>query len=129
MQIRSIRLVEEESGLELKLRVRVADEGMEIMAGYQHICPEVIAKSAILFVYDRPAPRKFHMSNVHGELDIAFFSESKTIISIQRMKPYALGGPEVLYESKGEAQYVLETPPGFFQQFQLKSGTTRLILN
>jgi len=71
MHMSTIALLHD-SGKTIELRVRIADESSERAAGYQHICPEIIDLSAILFVYEKPQIGYFHMNNVHAQLDMGF---------------------------------------------------------
>ena len=127
MDMRRIGL-QDELGNVVQLRVRIADTGPERAAGFQHICPEIIDLSAILFVFDYPTTVQFHMFNVHKSLDIAFISESREVVSIQRMEPQQADDPDaVYYRFEQEFLYALETAPGFFSQHGLESGHARLI--
>ncbi len=117
------------SGHTYRLRVRVADSPWEQSAGFQHICPQIMATSAILFVFDRPKKTQFHMFNVHGDLDIAFINEYMEVVSIQRMEPQQREDPDaVFYGSDEPVLYALEAPPGFFEQRGLKEGASSLVL-
>ena len=62
-----------ENGQSIQMRTRVADEPNERAAGFQHICPQIIDLSAILFIYEQPTVANYHMNNVHDALDIGFF--------------------------------------------------------
>ena len=55
-----------------RLDVLVATSAEARAAGFQHICPETIADTAILFRFERDTRAPFHMRNVHAPLDIAF---------------------------------------------------------
>ncbi len=122
----SIALVRE-NGQHTDLRVRIADEPYERSAGFQHICPEIIGRSAILFVYSQPVNRSFHMNNVHAELDIGFFDSDGKLLQVQRMKPQS---DESLrqehYQPNSKFRYALETRAGFFVEHGLLAGTTTL---
>ena len=125
----SISLVQD-TGEMTSLRVRVADEPDERSAGYQHICPEIIDLSAILFVYDRPIHVSFHMNNVHAALDIGFFDENGRLIEVIRMEPQTdeAASPSY-YSSERDFQYALETPAGFYRDHGITSGTATLKLH
>ncbi len=126
MHYASIALIRE-SGEQTELRVRVADEPRERAAGFQHICPEIIKLSAILFIYDRAENRSFHMSNVHAELDIGFFDADGHLFQVTRMKPRADGSSGTNFYSPGlDAQYALETRAGYFSEHRLVPGAVRL---
>lgn len=70
-----------------QLRVRVAATGSNRAAGMQHLCPEAIENTAILFVFERVRRPNFHMNNVHAPLDIAFITRDGRIVEVHRMTP------------------------------------------
>ncbi len=120
--------LQDEHGNVIRFRVRVADSPGERSAGYQHICPEVIAASSVLFVYSEPRTVSFHMFNVHADLDIAFISDSGELVSIQRMEPQQSGDPDAsFYGPDREVRYALEAPAGFFERHGLEQGSARLL--
>ena len=126
MHKQRIRLVGE-SGNELKLRTRIADESAERAAGYQQICPEVIDITSILFVYDTEVDTSFHMFNVFGALDIGFFNAAGKLVSTQLMVPQRSGDSNAkYYYSTKPFKYALEIRPGFFKENNLTVGSTRL---
>lgn len=121
MEPAEITIIDDE-GDQIRLTVRVADDGDERLAGFQHIGRRVIAHSLILFVFPQQVLGKFHMRNVIAPLDIAFIKADGEIFSIMRMEP----GPE-LY-GPGEAfKYALEAPAGFFAQRGISTGS-RLVV-
>ena len=108
------------------LDVRVADDGSERAAGFQHVCPDTIDTMLILFRYPSEVGGRFHMQNVHAPLDIAFFDAAGMAISIQRMETYnkdsrPLYGPDALF------QYALEAPAGLFDRLRFREGSLRLV--
>lgn len=125
----SVSLIHD-SGEHTRLRVRVADDHNERAAGFQHICPEVIALSAILFVYDRPTNVSFHMFNVHAELDIGFFDDSGRLMRVIRMQPQMKGMSSArYYRSEADFQYALETRAGFYREHGIVSGKATLSIH
>lgn len=110
------------------LRAFIADEPLEMAAGYQFICPEVVARTAILFRYDAPGAGRFHMHNVKAALDIAFFDAGGALFQAMAMQPYA-DGAEVLYGPMRKFQYALEARRGFLREKHLAAGQSRLILD
>lgn len=104
----------------------IADDAFERSMGYQYICRDVIAKSAILFVYKKPVLARFHMNNVHGALDIGFFNGDGRLLHYARMQPYS-GDHRPLYGPNEPFQFALEAPPGFFRQAHLMSSGVRLL--
>ncbi len=128
MEIHTIQL-QREDGRQIRLRARVADSPAERSAGFQHICPEIIALSSILFVYRTPTVTSFHMNNVHDELDIGFFDESGALISVLQMKPRQADSDSAAIYGIGsrEFMYALETRAGFFSEHGLSPNETILI--
>lgn len=117
------------TGNVLEFRTRIANESAERSAGYQHICPEVIDITSILFVYDTEVDTSFHMFNVFGALDIGFFNAAGELVSVQTMVPQKSDDPDAkYYYSTGPYKYVLEIRPGYFKENQLTVGTTHLSL-
>ncbi len=106
----------------------IADDSVERANGYQHICPEVIARTTILFRYDAPSAARFHMHNVKAPLDIGFFDEDGLLIQYMVMHPYG-DGDEKLYGPMLPFQYALEARVGFFREKGLSAGAARLLLD
>jgi uncharacterized membrane protein (UPF0127 family) len=107
----------------------IADENHERAAGFQHICPDVISSTLILFIFPRDYSSAFHMRNVHAPLDIAFIDSSGMIVDIQRMSTYFLGAREnPLYSPSVPARAALEADVGFFEEQGFVAGVTRVSL-
>ncbi len=123
MHLASVVLTHE-SGETTHIRARIADEAGERSAGFQHICPQIIEISAILFVYKQAQIRLFHMNNVHDALDIGFFDHEGKLFKVTRMEPSSTG--RNLYSSERKSQYALETRAGFFDENGLKAGAVFL---
>jgi uncharacterized membrane protein (UPF0127 family) len=70
----------------------------------------------------------FHMHNVQGALDIAFFNSDGHIVSIAHMSPYESGGPRPLYGPATPIRYALEAAPGFFAARGVSTQGGRLLL-
>ena len=101
----------------VRLGVLVADDYRERAAGFQHVCPETIEKTAIYFEFERLRRPSFHMRNVKAPLDIAFIDAHGVIVDIQRMEPYVLGARH--YETYGpprEVAAALEVRAGYFAE-------------
>lgn len=122
MEVREITLVND-SGEQVELRVRVADELDEQLAGFQHIGRGTIAHSLILFVFTGPIQGRFHMRNVVAPLDIAFIGGDGRVLATMRMEP----GPR-LYGPDEPFQYVLEAPAGLFEAREISPQGSRLLL-
>ncbi len=126
MEIRRVVLARAD-GEAITIRSRIARSSAERAAGYQHICPEIIALSSILFVYENPLQPRFHMFNVHAELDIGFFDQDKKLVTVLRMTPQTVGDASAeIYDPGQQVQYALEAPAGFFTDNKLLSAQTTL---
>lgn len=110
------------------VRAFIADEPLEMAAGYQFICPEVVARTAILFRYAAPGAGRFHMRNVKAPLDIAFFDARGDLFQAMAMRPYQ-DGAEILYGPMRAFQYALEARRGFLREKHLAAGDSKLILD
>lgn len=75
----------------------------------------------MIFVYEDAAPRFFWMKNTLIPLDMIFIDSELKVLNIQTAQPCTLD-PCVVYDSKGDAQYVLEVNAGFAQQHNLQPG-------
>ncbi len=117
MQHTQIRL-QSTKGEWITVDARIADEPAESAAGFQHICPETIDQTFILFVYPRPYLGRFHMQNVYAPLDIAFIRGDGTLVSIQQMRAEPPGSPVKprLYSSPEPFMYALEARANFFAE-------------
>ncbi len=65
----------------------------------------------MLFVWDSPAPRSFHMTETLIPLDIWWFDSEGVLISSTAMEPCE-ASPCPVYPSPGEVLQALETPSG-----------------
>lgn len=102
-----------------RLPVLIADDIWERQAGYQWVGEDVILRTAILFVFPADSRGAFHMCNVEGPLDIAWFDAAGRPVDVRRMEPGGRRDPigcEALYEPVGNAayRYALEVPAGSF---------------
>ena len=108
---------------EVRIPTRVADERSELAAGYQHICPQTIEGSTILFLFGRPVRSAFHMYNVHAALDIAFIGDDGSINEILRMEPYQLASrKQPVYRPRQAFVAALEARAGFFAEMGIRVG-------
>lgn len=110
----------------LKIQVKVADEEDERRAGFQHICPQTIARLPMLFQFQRSVSVAFHMNNVHAPLDIAFFDENGVLVALQLMQPYRTKAKRPVYPSGRPVRAALEAPQGFFRKNGISTGQWRL---
>jgi len=119
----------DESGRTLSFNAKIADDGRERAAGFQHVCPRVIEKMPIVFLFGGAFSPSFHMRNVYGPLDIAFIDGDGGIDEIRRMEPYVLGARErPVYRSRIPVHAAIETHPGFFDRHGIVPGAWRLEL-
>lgn len=119
--------IESGHGRTIRLNVRIADDANKRAAGYQHICPDTIQGSAILFIFDRETRSSFHMRNVHAPLDIAFLDASGRLLEVLHMVPDPGGSGRSLYTPAHRFQYALEVPAGFFADAGLSGREWRLV--
>ena len=124
MHEQTIVLVNDE-GKELEFLVKVADESFERAAGFQHICPSVIQDTLILFAYKHEVFGRFHMQNVHGPLDIAFFKGNGHLLKTMVMQIYT-DDARPLYSPDAPYQFALEAAPGFFARHKIQSSRSRI---
>ena len=115
-------------GKPISLNVLVADDDRERGAGFQHICPEVIDKTLILFVYPSETRGRFHMHNVHAALDIAFFDRHGALVKQELMKTYS-GNSTPLYGPKTPFQFALEARQGYFAELDATAFPSQLLFN
>lgn len=127
MELQTVRLVRVD-GKVVRLRSRIADSPRERSAGFQHICPQIIQLSYILFVFEQPIKTRFHMFNVHDSLDIGFFDRDRQLISVLTMTPQKVGDPSSQTYGIGarEFMFALEAKAGFFEENGLKPSETIL---
>ena len=127
MHLETIR-VQNDRGIEISLDVLVADDGFERASGFQHICPEVIERTLILFRFPQELSGRFHMQNVHAPLDIAFMGSNGNVESVLLMQTYTQD-ERPLYGPPGRFQYALEARAGFFQSHAISPQGSRLLLD
>lgn len=127
MDIKTVKL-RRDDGEVVRIRSRIADSPRERAAGFQHICPQIIHLSSILFVYESPTSASFHMSNVHDSLDIGFFDQDRKLITVLRMTPQKLEEESANLYSIGTKEFVhaLEARADFFADHGLKPNKTTL---
>lgn len=128
MEVRRARLTGKD-GRRFDLEVRVADNGRERAAGFQHVCPETADAVSILFLFANPAVPRFHMNNVHMPLDIAFIDRAGVIRSVQTMQPYVIGALEKkLWGPPTPVVAALEVRAGLFGELEITENEWSLSL-
>ena len=123
----SSRVVEIQNGNEaITVDVEIADDSEERTVGLmfrEHLDED----EGMFFIFPESRKRTFWMKNTLIPLDIIFISENFTIIHIVEAEP-CTREPCSLYESQGNAQYVLEVNRGFSKQHAIDIGdTVRLV--
>ena len=106
----------------------IADDRFERAMGFQHVCPDVVKDTRILFVYTEPIHGSFHMLNVKAPLDIGFFDDQGLLINVLRMDMYT-DDERPLYSPGKPYQFALEAPVGFFEESMLSPGISRLVIH
>jgi uncharacterized membrane protein (UPF0127 family) len=72
----------------------------------------------MLFVFPDATERGFWMANCYADLDIAYLSPAKKILTVATMKAM----DQNLTPSKGKAMYALEFKPGLLKRKGIKAG-------
>lgn len=88
---------------------------------YQQSLPE---DAGMLFIFPDSQPRAFWMKNTLIPLDILYFNQQKTLVSIQADVPPCRATTSRCpnYPSEKPAQYVLEINAGLAQQYGFEIG-------
>lgn len=73
----------------------------------------------MLFVYSDEAPRNFHMKNTYIPLDIIFYSEDSSVVSMQEN---AQPLDETSLPSGEPAQFILEVNAGKADEWEIEEG-------
>lgn len=128
MQVRVITLTRDDE-TRVQLSVKLADDARERAAGFQHICPETVHETPILFTFSRPTRVAFHMHNVHAPLDIGFIDADGRIVDIQRMTVYAAQAKFKVnryYRPAVPITAALETRAGLFADLGVTAGNAHI---
>ena len=81
--------------------------------------PSLPEKSGMLFLFERETMQIFHMSNTPLALDLLFTGSDSTVVDIDKYnRPFT----SKLIRSDVPAQYVIEVPAGFADQYGLVEG-------
>lgn len=120
-------ILQNDFGVSIEVEVLVADSPYERGSGFQHICPEVIDQTMILFRYRDSVSGYFHMDNVHTPLDIGFFDSEGKLIHKQLMQPWTVSN-QPLYGPNRPFQFALEAKEGWFQSQSISASRSLLIL-
>jgi uncharacterized membrane protein (UPF0127 family) len=112
-------------GETIELTARIADSGWKRAAGFQHICPDAVARTIILFRFEKDTQSPFHMRNCHAPLDIAFIDSDGRVVDIQRMEPYVdspLFVRQPTYQSRAPFRYAIEMAAGRMSEVGIEIG-------
>ena len=102
----------------IQLNIELAQTEYEIQTGLMYR-PSMLNNQGMLFIFPEAAPRAFYMKNTLMPLDIIFFDEDSTLVSIQHnAKPFN----EASLPSEAPAQFVLEINAGLSKAWQLQKG-------
>ncbi len=116
-------------GTSVRMSVKLADDVRERAAGFQHICPETVNDTPILFLFSLPTRVAFHMHNVHAPLDIAFIDADGRIVDIQHMEVYATRSNHKAnryYRPAAPITAALETRAGLLATLGVTAGNARI---
>jgi len=116
-------------GVTRRFDVRIAETPKQRAAGFQHICPDLIQKWSILFVFQEPQLSTFHMRNVKGDLEIAFINQEGRFLEVQQMTLEQETVPSGIYRTERAYQYALETAIGKLSLLGLISEDWWLVLD
>jgi uncharacterized membrane protein (UPF0127 family) len=99
-----------QDGKNFSLGVRIADKPRPRAAGYQWICEQDAASTAVLFVFPKAIHSTFHMRNVYVPLDIHFFDAAGNQVDamVMRPEPPGQGITPRYYQPGGAFRYALE---------------------
>jgi uncharacterized membrane protein (UPF0127 family) len=126
LQMQQTQVTIENEGLIQRFTVRVADDTTERAAGFQHLCPQVIERTLMLFIFEQDRQAAFHMRNVHAVLDIGFFDAQGRLLQVAQMLPYSDPRAQRYTLANQPFRYALEARGGWFSEHGLKPGS-RLI--
>lgn len=96
--------------------VRLALNARQRAAGLSHLCPEVVARTPMLFVYPDAHKPRFVGRDMHTALDLAWIDVNGRVVGIERLAP----GGAVVPETPVVA--VLEAAFGRFEHWALEHG-------
>ncbi|MFC2099816.1 NosD domain-containing protein [Candidatus Bipolaricaulota bacterium] len=113
--------IETSDGAIVALETLIANQGSARWIGFQGF-PEPLLSGfpGILFVFEDESERRFHMSNVDFDLDIAFFDAAGTLVGKSLME----ANSEALYTAASPFQYALELPGGMLEDLGIGEGAT-----
>ncbi|MEE2771932.1 MAG: DUF192 domain-containing protein [Bacteroidota bacterium] len=114
----SLYLIRKEGDTLPKLAIEFAETDYEHQTGLMYR-KSMEKLQGMLFVYEDSRPRNFYMKNTYIPLDILYFGEDSTLVSIQKdAKPL----DETSLPSEGPAQFILEINAGLSEEWELDQG-------
>ena len=103
------------------LNVEIADEKEEWTRGYS-FRKGFDDFDGMFFIFPDSKKRYFHMKDVLFPLDIIFINEKGLVVNLERNLPSCFEEDCPIYESEGNAKYVLEIPGGFAEKYGIDEG-------
>ena len=117
------------------LQVYIADTDPRRMRGLMFETESFLADDkGMIFVFDEPGSRSMWMKNMQFHLDIIWFNENGTVVSIEKNVPPCITPVEVMScKSAGvyadNAQYVLELISGYVNEYSITEDSHLKIIS
>ena len=117
------------------LEVYLADTDPRRMRGLMWENQDFLADDkGMLFVFDEPGTRSMWMKNMQFHLDIIWFDENGSVVSIKKNVPPCITPLEVMScksdgVSADNAQYVLELTAGYIDQYAVTENSQLQIIS
>lgn len=105
----------------IKLKLEVASSNSKQQKGLMNINEPLEENSGMIFIYSKPDNRSFWMLNTFISLDIIFLDSNLKVLNIH--KNTKTNQTTEVYNSKGEAQYVIELNAGSAEKFGIEEGS------
>lgn len=125
MPIGAIRVIND-LGEEDVLWVKIATTAEARRAGFSGVGENVVRETAILFIYPRNTTERHSVSGVRLPLEMGFFQEDGTLVSIAR----TTAGATTTYGAPARInyRYVLVVPQGYFARHGISvDGEAKLL--
>ena len=106
--------------LRLRFVAKTPEEQQQGLMGQ----PPLKQGEAALFVYDNPVNNNFWNKNVSFPIELGFFNDQQELIDVQSLEAEQETPVQC---NNGPFQFVLETPQGYFQQFNMGKKLDELI--
>lgn len=102
------------------LDIELAESDYEHQTGLMYR-EDMEDSQAMLFIYEDERIRNFYMKNTYFPLDIIYYAEDRTLVSIQEN---AIPRDETSLPSEAPARFILEVNAGLAEQWDLQKGDT-----